>query len=319
MTSTNPTPRREPWVSQGAARQRRQRSHLIPLVLIAALLAGATAAAAAASERPWASWVPSGEPTVALPDPVTPATPVVPTETTAPEPTPVPAPQPVTPAPAPEPVPAPAPDPEPAAEQPSLTRDVVQVQERLRELGYLVGPADGRPGQQTTGAIMAFQRVHGLAVDGVVGPQTIAALDGPIVAPELRGGPPTRIEVDLDRQVLHVVEGGTRVVTLKVSSGNGEPYRTASGGTAIARTPVGDFVVERRIHGVRQAPLGTLYDPLYFHGGYAIHGSPSVPAGPASHGCVRITRADAAWLIARVPDGTPVQLYGGTHVFTPSR
>jgi hypothetical protein len=201
--------------------------------------------------------------------------------------------------------PAPAPDP----------TDLVAVQRRLQELGYLLGPADGVKGQQTVAAVMAFQRVNGLAVDGVIGPRTIAALDAPL-APQLRGGPATRIEIDLTRQLAHVVRGDTRVVTLHVSSGSGEAYR---GGTAYGRTPIGDFRVERRIHGERHAELGILYDPLYFHRGYAIHGSNSVPNHPASHGCVRVTRADAKWLIANIPDGTPVQLYGGTHVFTPSR
>ena len=200
----------------------------------------------------------------------------------------------------------------------SAAVEVVVVQERLRELGYLVGPADGVQGQQTIAAVMAFQRVNDLQVDGVVGPQTIAALEAPAREPVLRGGPADRVEVDLDRQILHLVEGGERVVTLKVSSGNGAPYRTASGGTALARTPVGEFVIERRIHGVREARLGTLYDPLYFHHGFAVHGSLSVPSGPASSGCVRIARADAAWLIWQVPDGTAVHLYGGTHVFVPS-
>jgi lipoprotein-anchoring transpeptidase ErfK/SrfK len=201
--------------------------------------------------------------------------------------------------------PAPAPDPV----------DLVAVQRRLQELGYLLGPADGVKGQQTVAAVMAFQRVNGLSVDGVVGPRTLAALASP-VSPQLRGGPDTRIEVDLTRQLAHVVRDGTRVVTLHISSGNGAAYR---GGTAYGRTPVGDFRIERRIHGERHAELGILYDPLYFHRGYAIHGSNSVPNHPASHGCVRVTRADAKWLIANIADGTPVQLHGGTHVFTPSR
>lgn len=209
-------------------------------------------------------------------------------------------------------------EPEPEETPKAEAVDTAAVQTRLRELGYLIGPADGTKGQQTIAAVMAFQRVNGLQVDGVVGPQTLAALESPVRAPELRGGPENRIEVDLDRQILHLVQGGERVVTLKVSSGSGQPYPTASGGTAIARTPVGEFVIERRIHGVRNARLGTLYDPLYFYSGFAIHGSLSVPAGPASSGCVRITRADAAWLIQQVPNGTPVHLYGGSHVFSPS-
>lgn len=200
---------------------------------------------------------------------------------------------------------------------PSATGTLGEVQERLHELGYLVGPADGRRGQQTVAAVMAFQSVQGLRVDGVVGPRTWAAIDGEVAKPTLRGGPATRIEVDLDRQVLHLIEADERVITLKVSSGSGAAYRTASGGMANARTPVGDFEVERRIAGERIAPLGVLYDPLYFHRGFAIHGSPSVPAGPASHGCVRVSRADARWLFDRVPDGIPVQLHGGTHVFSP--
>jgi hypothetical protein len=192
-----------------------------------------------------------------------------------------------------------------------------EVQDRLRELGYLLGAADGTLGQQTRTAIMAYQQVHGLQVDGIVGPQTAGSLAGPVIEPTLRGGPADRIEVDLDRQLLHLVEGGERTVTLKVSSGSGATYRTSSGGTAYSRTPVGEFTVLRRVHGVRVAPLGTLYDPLYYYGGFAIHGSGSVPAYPASHGCIRISRADAVWLIDRVPTGLPVHVYGGQHVFSP--
>ena len=42
--------------------------------------------------------------------------------------------------------------------------------------------------------------------------------------------------------------------------------------------------VQRKINGVRVSRLGELYRPAYFVGGYAIHGSPSVPNFPASHG-----------------------------------
>jgi lipoprotein-anchoring transpeptidase ErfK/SrfK len=107
---------------------------------------------------------------------------------------------------------------------------------------------------------------------------------------------------------------------MKVSSGNGQTYtRPTTGGTARSLTPVGTFRIERRIAGVREssAGLGTLYDPMYFHGGFAIHGSNSVPAWPASHGCIRVARADAIWLFHRVPDGTPVLIHGGQHVFVP--
>lgn len=35
---------------------------------------------------------------------------------------------------------------------------------------------------------------------------------------------------------------------------------------------------------------------MHFHGGYALHGSPTVPGHHASHGCVRMFTEDAQWL-----------------------
>jgi hypothetical protein len=54
--------------------------------------------------------------------------------------------------------------------------DVLDVQERLDDLGYPVGALDGAYGVATATAVRAFQRDHGLEVDGVCGPQTRAAL-----------------------------------------------------------------------------------------------------------------------------------------------
>ncbi len=35
---------------------------------------------------------------------------------------------------------------------------------------------------------------------------------------------------------------------------------------------------------------------MHFHGGYALHGSPTVPGFNASHGCIRLFTEDAKWL-----------------------
>jgi lipoprotein-anchoring transpeptidase ErfK/SrfK len=64
--------------------------------------------------------------------------------------------------------------------------------------------------------------------------------------------------------------------------------------------------VYRQINGWRRSPLGLLYRPKYFSGGYALHGSTSVPAYPASHGCVRVNTRAMDHLWPRVPVGTPV-------------
>ena len=67
----------------------------------------------------------------------------------------------------------------------------------------------------------------------------------------------------------------------------------------------------RQIDGLREAPLGTLWRPKYFNGGIAIHGSPSIPGQPASHGCARLHDAamDLLWDDDLVPVGTPVWVY----------
>lgn len=201
---------------------------------------------------------------------------------------------------------------EPTEDEPDY--DVEGVQTELSELGYYAAGIDGAEGPGTVSAIMAFQKVHGLTADGVVGPATLAALAEP-QTPSLQGGADDRIEVDLDRQVLYFVQDGAVDRIMPISSGDGASYATADGGTAQSLTPVGTYQVERRISGKREAELGTLYDPLYFHKGWAIHGSNSVPAYPASHGCIRVTRADALWLFERAPDGIEVVLHGGTHTF----
>jgi hypothetical protein len=54
--------------------------------------------------------------------------------------------------------------------------DVLEVQTRLDELGYPVGTLDGEYGIATAAAVRAFQRDHGLEVDGAVGPDSRQAL-----------------------------------------------------------------------------------------------------------------------------------------------
>lgn len=66
--------------------------------------------------------------------------------------------------------------------------DVVTLQERLLELGYDAGRADGVFGPQTEAALRSFQRDYGLLVDGVCGPGTMRALRQ--LQPKVRGGRP---------------------------------------------------------------------------------------------------------------------------------
>jgi peptidoglycan hydrolase-like protein with peptidoglycan-binding domain len=187
---------------------------------------------------------------------------------------------------------------------------VQELQQRLSDLGFWVGEVDGHYGQLTRQAVMAFQKAEGLDRDGVAGPDTRGKL--PTASrPTPRTAEGDHIEVDLERQILLVVRGGQVQWTFNTSTGNGEAYDRPDGGTGVARTPRGDFEIERQINGVREAELGVLYRPKYFHGGIAVHGSGSIPAHPASHGCVRVTNAamDLLWSSDVAPVGTEVDVY----------
>ena len=61
------------------------------------------------------------------------------------------------------------------------------------------------------------------------------------------------------------------------------------------------------IDGWRDAPLGMLWRPKYFNGGIAVHGAPSVPPYPASHGCVRMRNADLVAVVVRPRRATIVR------------
>ena len=203
-----------------------------------------------------------------------------------------------------------------ASPKPTFAYDVAAVQRKLTGLGYFAGAVDGRPGAALRSAVMGFQKVQGLGLDGNVGPSTLAALDAPKL-PALKGSAPAdRVEVDLTKQVLYVVKGGKIARIMPVSSGNGASYAQTNGAKARALTPVGYYTIERRIVGERVADLGTLYDPQYFYRGWAIHGSNSVPAGPASHGCIRVSRANGKYLLEALTVGMGVYVYGGKYTFS---
>src|SRR5437870_1758019 len=111
--------------------------------------------------------------------------------------------------------------------------------------------------------------------------------------------PDDHIEIDKAHQVLYDVRGGRIARILPVSTAGVRGYYT----------PNGEFAIYRKVQGFDPSPLGVLYDPLYFVAGYAIHGNPSVPPYPASHGCVRVPM----WIIPRLfvsePYGEAVYVY----------
>lgn len=59
---------------------------------------------------------------------------------------------------------------------PGAPSSMLEVQQALKALGYDPGPADGKDGPKTRGAVTAFQRVEKIPPDGIAGPLTRRAL-----------------------------------------------------------------------------------------------------------------------------------------------
>jgi len=62
--------------------------------------------------------------------------------------------------------------------------DVAYVQQRLKDLGYLSGTADGIFGNATERAVKEFQATNGLTADGVVGARTLQRLESSSAKPK---------------------------------------------------------------------------------------------------------------------------------------
>ena len=187
---------------------------------------------------------------------------------------------------------------------------VTALQQRLIALHYFdVAAADGVFRQNTYHAVIAFQKVQGLTRDGVVGPATWAKLAKPYVPTPRYRLATASLEVNLAKQVIYYVRGGSIQHIIDASTGSGAWYYS-QGRWARAITPTGRFhIYWRYSNGWQPGPLGSMYRPNYFYGGYAVHGMTSVPAYPASHGCVRMTvpTMDRMWSSLWV--GMPVAIY----------
>lgn len=182
---------------------------------------------------------------------------------------------------------------------------VLAAQKRLQSLGYFSPTPDGSFGGGTRQAVWALQKVAGLPRTGQIDAATKQALDKGV-----RGNPSisSGLEIDIARQVMYVVRGGSLVRTMNISSGNGEMFKyptkkdkdgkPTEWDTQKAVTPTGSFsmYMSRNKNHESTLELGTMYRPAYFNEGIAVHGSGSVPAHPASHGCVRVTNDGMNWL-----------------------
>ena len=87
-----------------------------------------------------------------------------------------------TPPPTPTPLPRPAPDLS-TLRQGDTGNEVKALQQRLYQLGFLSGQADGNFGSGTAAAVLNFQKANGLTQDGVAGPTTLSTLYSTAASP----------------------------------------------------------------------------------------------------------------------------------------
>jgi peptidoglycan/xylan/chitin deacetylase (PgdA/CDA1 family)/lipoprotein-anchoring transpeptidase ErfK/SrfK len=189
-------------------------------------------------------------------------------------------------------------------QQGSSGPEVRYLQKTLGAISYPAGRRDGSFGYATYQATIAFEKTNRMSRDGVVDPSEMTRIALAKRPRTPKGKGKNFIDIDISRQVLFEVRKKRVTRTLPISSGN-EEYYEQDGQTYKAHTPRGDFIIERKIPGWRTSRLGRLYFPSYFVGGFAIHGSESVPTYPASHGCVRIPMYVAKPFYNRNPIGRP--------------
>ena len=195
----------------------------------------------------------------------------------------------------------------PAARLPTRA-EAKEAERRLSEMGYWTGPVDGAIDGITRTALIAFQKLEGRKITGRLTREDVEAISiAP--SPQPRDAGYKHVEIDLDRQVLSMIDDdGTIIKIVPVSTGSGRRY-SEKGNRGLAYTPKGRFRIYGKVSGWKRSPLGLLYYPSYFSDGLAIHGNPSVPSQPASHGCIRVPMFAARTISQMLPVGTIVIIY----------
>jgi hypothetical protein len=174
-------------------------------------------------------------------------------------------------------------------------------QQLLADLGFMAETGvTGQPGDETSVAVLAFEKWTGMSRDGVLSADVLRALTRAPRPEPVHHAPGKRVELLLDRQLALAIVDDRVERIFHISSGSS------------GRTPAGSFRVYRKERLSWSVPF-SVWMPwaTYFTGGIAFHEYGYVPAYPASHGCVRMMARDAPLLYAFATTGTPVDVLRG--------
>jgi lipoprotein-anchoring transpeptidase ErfK/SrfK len=169
------------------------------------------------------------------------------------------------------------------------------LQAQLDRLRYAVART-GVFDDATARAVMAYRKVNGLersfAASAAIIRRALAGRGALKVRYPKAGH---HVEADLSRQVIALIDGARVVRT----------YHTSTGSPATP-TVLGSFRVYLKSPGTNAKGM---VHSSYFIRGYAIHGYPSVPPFPASHGCLRVPIPSARAIYDWVRMGDRVIVY----------
>ncbi|HEX6011680.1 MAG TPA: L,D-transpeptidase [Geminicoccaceae bacterium] len=175
---------------------------------------------------------------------------------------------------------------------------VLLLQRGLLRLGFAT-PVTGYFDGLTANAVNAFRKTNGMGRDGYAAKSVYAMVLRHQGAYRLRyprsGTNGKHVEFDWSRQVLVLAQ-------------RGRPYRVyhTSSGAPVTPTVFGSFRFYRQDPGTNSKGM---VHSSYFIGGYAIHGYPSVPNFPASHGCLRVPIPNAWSIFNWIDIGDPIYTY----------
>ena len=172
---------------------------------------------------------------------------------------------------------------------------VLLLQRGLRRLGFAV-PVTGHYDAGTSRAVLAFRKTNGIGRTGFTSRRVFSMVlrsRGAFRPRYPKAG--RHVEFDWSRQVLAFIDRG-----------RARRVYHASSGKASTPTVFGSFRFYRKQPGTNSH--GMLHSN-YFIGGYAIHGYPSVPNYPASHGCIRVPIPNAAAIDRQISLGQQIFVY----------
>ncbi|MDD4549966.1 MAG: peptidoglycan-binding protein [Syntrophomonadaceae bacterium] len=179
--------------------------------------------------------------------------------------------------------------------------DVLEVQEKLAELGYYQGELDGVFTEKLGLSVKVFQESYNLPADGIVDAATwnYLSLRTSVVTEYSYQGQPS-IVIDIDRRILLFVSTNF-VKTYQVAVGKKKTPTPLGNWTIVSKAlnPGGPF-------GVRWMRLSVPW------GGYGIHGTnnPKSIGKAVSHGCIRLYNEDVVEVYDLTPIGTSVIIVG---------